>query len=153
MTKMKTALAVLALCATAGTAQAAGPQLLSFQASGAGLTDNPFTFGLGLATYNPWLVQSRVTFAVWALDPNITYGVLVEDEFNGVDSSSPNAFTTDSFGRGMYDVVLPGLDVTNNPKVLIYIWDGALDGEGFPDIDELQIVTSFELRATGFNIN
>jgi hypothetical protein len=74
------------------------------------------------------------------LQPDTTYGVLVEGEGGNFGESNPVAFTTDSLGRGTYATNFLG-DGATGAHVTIYIWDGIID-----DIAEL---TEDEKRAEG----
>jgi hypothetical protein len=115
-----------------------------FSAAGtSGPSENPHVNGVCKIKYVTSTGYSHLDLKIHGLLPNTLYGVKMDGD--GAGFSDPQAFTTDSRGRGNYDFDAPGQAAVNT-FVQIYRWDGT---QGFPvDAgDDIFTVTNDELRA------
>jgi hypothetical protein len=86
---------------------------------------------------------THLDLKIHGLLANTLYGVKMDGD--GAGFSDPQAFTTDSRGRGSFEFDAPG-QAAPNTFVQIYIWDGF---QGYPldGGDDIFTVTDGELRA------
>jgi hypothetical protein len=121
-----------------------------FAAQGPGLVENPNVRGTALLVTDDVLGVTHTIMTVSGLQPNTTYGVRIGNVDTG--TSSPQAFTTGSFGRGSLSLDIPGfITLDMNPEYTIYRWDGQFDDPNSPepDFDLIWDVTGDEIRASG----
>lgn len=115
-----------------------------FNAAGTnGPTENPHVNGVTKIKYVASTGMSHLDLKIHNLRPNTLYGVKMDGD--GAGFSAPQAFTTDSHGRGDFDFDAPGIAAPNT-FVQVYIWDG-FQGPPIDAGDDIFTVTDGELRA------
>jgi hypothetical protein len=136
------------MCAFVGVAMGAAVKFRSMEAVGMGMAENPRVDGMASYKYDQETTFSTVQVVMQDLKPGKLYSVLLESDVGGV--SLLNAFTTNPAGNGQCNIASLNIgDLSaHNPKITIFIWDGAHDGEGFPiHIDQPDITDCNLIRA------
>ncbi len=134
----------LCVIGATGLTETHNVKIKDFDPAGPGLTANCGVDGMAVMNYNSVLGGSDVHLHLKDLQPNVTYGVALQATSSASpDYSNPQAFTTAANGAGSFDVLLPTLDLGNDPIIYIYVWDGN------PDPDAVLDVSASEMRAIG----
>lgn len=147
MSKKKMA-GILAACVGVGLALGAGVKFHEFVAVGAGMVENADVDGLAKYKYNANSTFSTLQVIAHGLKPNTTYSVLIESDV--ISCSFVDVFTTNNGGNGNYqNATLNVGDLTGfHPRVTLFIWDHAIDGDGFPmHVDQPDITDCGLIRA------
>ena len=148
MVKTRT-LGVVGLCAMFAVAIAATTKFSAFlPASPAGFTENPGVDGTGTLKFNSSTGYTRLHLQVSDLRCGTTYGIMLESDNGSV--SDVAAFTTNPAGHGVFQSDTFGLgDLTVNPRLTIFIWDGVPDPDFLPQIVPLHTNDRADLDAFG----
>jgi hypothetical protein len=136
-----TSICALAVCASAGLAQASVAIVFDFDAVGTGRTENRFVQGLSILNFDSANFQTTADLTMFNLRPNTTYGVRFIDDAGAAGQANGQAFTTNWFGCGSYHTMFTG-DATIDPVITIFRWNPVTN----PDAID---VTPAEERAIG----